>query len=244
MPRYVMVIDAAKCLNCKACILACQQRNELRYGYCRNWVRQTPSPTAATGYNFQPGSCMQCDNPSCVAACPTLATRKDPDGVVRVDARRCIGCGSCIAACPYGARYRDPVLGVADKCEYCTTSRAHGLEPACVQACATRVRLFGDADDPADPVHALLKERQLTYVAPTGTALKPTQGYLGQTSPTDWPRNAKSPTPVALMASVAGGVRWLGGLALLGILGVLVRQRVKPTEGADNGHNDRTGGPA
>ena len=27
MPRYVMAIDASKCLNCKACLIACQQRN-------------------------------------------------------------------------------------------------------------------------------------------------------------------------------------------------------------------------
>ena len=32
MPRYVMAIDASKCLNCKACLIACQQRNAVPYG--------------------------------------------------------------------------------------------------------------------------------------------------------------------------------------------------------------------
>ena len=42
MPRYVMAIDASKCLNCKACLIACQQRNAVPYGLSRNWVRETP----------------------------------------------------------------------------------------------------------------------------------------------------------------------------------------------------------
>ena len=41
MPRYVMAIDASKCLNCKACLIACQQRNAVPYGLSRNWVRET-----------------------------------------------------------------------------------------------------------------------------------------------------------------------------------------------------------
>ena len=35
MPRYVMAIDASKCLNCKACLIACQQRNAVPYGLKR-----------------------------------------------------------------------------------------------------------------------------------------------------------------------------------------------------------------
>ena len=52
MPRYVMAIDASKCLNCKACLIVCQQRNAVPYGLSRNWVRETPDtlrpPAGAT----------------------------------------------------------------------------------------------------------------------------------------------------------------------------------------------------
>ena len=41
MSRYIMAIDANKCINCKACVLACQQRNGTPYGHSRNWVRET-----------------------------------------------------------------------------------------------------------------------------------------------------------------------------------------------------------
>lgn len=224
MPRYVMAVQAGKCLNCKACILACQQRNGVAYGFYRNWVRATPAEGSATGYAFQPGSCMQCDAPLCVAACPTRATFKDTDGVVRIDRRRCIGCGSCITACPYDARHRDPVLGVADKCDYCTATLRQGQEPACVQACATRVRIFGDAANPEDPVAKALAAGQVTLVEPATNSPKPTQVYLGRTSPTNWPRQAALTTPVALMGVAATGTRWLGALSLFGVLAVFIRQ--------------------
>ena len=141
MPRYVMAIDASKCLNCKACLIACQQRNAVPYGLSRNWVRETPDTASPSGWRYQPGACMHCDEPSCVDACPTHATYKAEDGVVMVDETRCIACGSCMRACPYQARHIDPARRVVDKCDYCAPSRAEGMEPACVSVC-TISRLF------------------------------------------------------------------------------------------------------
>ncbi|MBQ8664227.1 MAG: 4Fe-4S binding protein, partial [Mailhella sp.] len=37
MSRYVMAIDSGRCINCKACIVACQQRNDVPAGHTRNW---------------------------------------------------------------------------------------------------------------------------------------------------------------------------------------------------------------
>ncbi|MCL4552820.1 MAG: 4Fe-4S dicluster domain-containing protein [Candidatus Marsarchaeota archaeon] len=37
--------------------------------------------------------------------CPTGASSQRKDGIVTVDADKCIGCKSCMIACPYGARY-------------------------------------------------------------------------------------------------------------------------------------------
>ena len=52
MSRYIMAIDANKCINCKACVLACQQRNGTPYGHSRNWVRETPDKLSLLGTAF------------------------------------------------------------------------------------------------------------------------------------------------------------------------------------------------
>lgn len=219
MPRYVMAIDASKCLNCKACLIACQQRNAVPYGLSRNWVRETPDTASPSGWRYQPGACMHCDEPSCVDACPTHATYKAEDGVVMVDETRCIACGSCMRACPYQARHIDPARRVVDKCDYCAPSRAEGMEPACVSVCTTRARVFGDVDDPQSPVSKVLGSHKVTFVEAEDAPTKPTLAYLNDVADKHWPK-AESAGPVGFMGTVATGVRWLGALSLFGVVGV------------------------
>jgi Fe-S-cluster-containing dehydrogenase component len=246
-----MVVEAEKCTNCKACVVACQQRNETGYGRARNWIRSAPDGSFPSGYSHQPGSCMQCESPLCVEACPTGATSRDADGVVRINQRTCIGCGSCVKACPYGARHKDPVYGIADKCDYCSATLGQGLAPACVLACAARVRTFGDADDPDGPVARLLAGRAVTRIEPPEPPnravppMKPTQVYLGRTGPVDWPRRTGLPGPVAAMVPVAASIRWLGSLSLLGCIGVLLKQLVLPSDPgpSEPGPGDRAAPP-
>jgi tetrathionate reductase subunit B len=123
---------------------------------------------------FVPRLCMQCEASPCTQVCPVGATYTTPEGVILVDARRCIGCGYCITACPYGARYIVPagesspvgVAGIADKCTWCYHRLARGLKPACVEVCPVGARRFGDRNDPADPIVALIAEQQPRMLRP------------------------------------------------------------------------------
>ncbi len=230
MAKLLMLIDADKCLNCRACVVACQQRNSVPQGFSRNWVRKGDAKNLASGTGFQPGACMHCAEPLCVTACPTEATYKTATGMVGIDKNRCIGCGGCVAACPYDARYRDPLHGVADKCDYCLSSTAAGLEPACVSACATRCRVFGDADDPASGLAKLLAAQKLTFVESSKTPTKPTLAYTANSLPGDWPREAKVPPALASISLLSTGVRWLGGLTLLGLAGCFLKNLALPPD--------------
>ena len=39
MSRYAMVLDPARCVDCKACMVACTAENDVPVGKHRNWVR-------------------------------------------------------------------------------------------------------------------------------------------------------------------------------------------------------------
>ncbi len=148
--QYAFCIDTAKCSGCKACQVACKDRNNgdenlpalnLRrvYEYCGGTVNVNPSTNTMESNVFAYYTsigCNQCDSPSCVkAACPTGAHYKRSDGFVLIDESICIGCGSCAVACPYDAPQLDSSTAIMRKCDGCNDRIAKGLKPSCVDAC-------------------------------------------------------------------------------------------------------------
>ena len=113
-----------------------------------------------------PMSCMHCEDADCVKVCPTGASyKRASDGIVLVDPDRCIGCNYCSWACPYGARELDEVAGVMRKCTLCV-DRIYDQalpeaerQPACVLACPTHARHFGDFEDPTSKVSQMSAQR-------------------------------------------------------------------------------------
>jgi Fe-S-cluster-containing dehydrogenase component len=240
-PQYAMIIDSAKCIDCKGCVVSCSIANKVARGFARNWIKETVpdfSMRSRTTTHFQPGACMHCEKPICVSACPTGATYKNREtGIVEIDRSLCIGCGNCIPACPYGARFRDPVRRVADKCNYCPERRAAGLQPACVDTCPTKARVFGNIGDPESEAFRLLEQNRskTVRVVNARTDTQPHMYYIAETAPLDWPVEAKVPSAMrALVTAVNPGVRTLVGLSGLGVLAMLGKQLFSgPDEPAD-----------
>jgi Fe-S-cluster-containing dehydrogenase component len=230
-PQYAMIIDSAKCIDCKGCVVSCSIANKVARGFARNWIKETVpdfSMRNRTTTHFQPGACMHCEKPICVSACPTGATYKNQEtGIVEIDRSLCIGCGNCIPACPYGARFRDPVRRVADKCNYCPERRAAGLQPACVDTCPTKARIFGDIGDPESEAFRMIEQNRskLVRVVNTKSDTQPHMYYIAETAPLDWPVEATVPSAMrALVTAVNPGVRTLVGLSGMGVLVMLGKQ--------------------
>ena len=184
--KYAIVIDASRCIDCKACMIACKVENNVPEGFWRNWIRPLWDRGGDRKSEFQPGQCMHCDTPSCVAACPVDATFKQADGLVVIDPKKCIGCGNCVTACPYGARYRNPARHIADKCDFCEHRLKRGEKPACVGTCPTKTRTFGDLNDPQSEVSRMVKEKKLVRVVAPHINTRPNIYYHEGTRLLDW----------------------------------------------------------
>jgi Fe-S-cluster-containing dehydrogenase component len=113
-----------------------------------------------------PRSCLHCETPDCVTVCPTGASyKRAEDGIVLVAEDKSIGCQLCAWACPYGAREISAQKGTMQKCTLCVdriyneTLEEEDRQPACVKACPTRARHFGDIGDPDSAISKLVAER-------------------------------------------------------------------------------------
>ena len=153
----------------------------------------------APGKFYMPVQCHQCNDPPCVKVCPVEATWKEPDGIVVVDYEWCIGCRYCAAACPYWARrfnFAEPNVppqeinpkqgylsnrmrpkGVMEKCTFCLHRTRKGRYPACLEACPTGSRKFGNLLDPNSEVRRVIQEKRV-YVLREELATHPRFYYF------------------------------------------------------------------
>lgn len=113
--EWAMVIDQTACINCSACIVACQAENnvpvvgpqEIRRGRDMHWLR-VDTYYAGEGDDVsvasQPVPCMHCEKAPCEPMCPVGAAIHDSEGLNVQVYNRCIGTRDCQANCPYKVR--------------------------------------------------------------------------------------------------------------------------------------------
>jgi Fe-S-cluster-containing dehydrogenase component len=200
MTQLALVIDLNVCVGCHACVTSCKEWNNAGsagplsdlepYGAdpVGTFLNRVQTFEVGTYPETQtvhfPKSCLHCEDPPCVPVCPTGASyKRAEDGIVLVDYDKCIGCKYCAWACPYGVRELDAKEKVMKKCTLCV-DRIYDKalpeadrKPACVMACPTNARLFGDIHDPASEVSRAIAERDGYALMPEwGT--KPANHYL------------------------------------------------------------------
>lgn len=144
-----------------------------------NYYHEVP----AEGHFYMGTQCFHCDNPPCVEVCPVQATWREEDGLVVVDYDWCVGCRYCMAACPYDGRrfnWSKPEVpeeevnknqhylgnrlrkkGVVEKCTFCVQRSRAGQNPACVEACPTGARIFGNLLDPESTIRWVLENKKV-----------------------------------------------------------------------------------
>jgi Fe-S-cluster-containing dehydrogenase component len=198
--QLALVIDLNVCVGCSACVTSCKEWNTSGdAGPMTDFNAFADNPTGTFFNRVQtyecgtypntetvhfPKSCLHCEDPPCVPVCPTGASfKREEDGIVLVDYEKCIGCKYCSWACPYGAREFDEQEKVMKKCTLCVdriydiTIPEERRKPACVLACPTSARLFGDINDPTSEVSVAIQERGGYALMPEWQT-KPANHYL------------------------------------------------------------------
>ncbi|MBI5876085.1 MAG: hydrogenase 2 operon protein HybA [Chloroflexi bacterium] len=179
-----ILIDVTRCVGCRACQLACKQKNGLPPDAAKLPANRTfpeaLSDTTFTLVEFHRtgGSeakpvfatvkkqCMHCLEPACASVCPVGAITKTTRGPVLYDADKCMGCRYCMAACPFGIpKFEwDSANPRIRKCEMCNDRVEQGKQPACVEACPTGALMFGTRAELVAEAQKRVKDAPDKYV--------------------------------------------------------------------------------
>lgn len=172
--QYGLVFDTRRCIGCRTCVIACKVENGIETG---SWMKVLNNSNTTTdmpvgrypqlSLSWQPHTCMHCENPPCLEACPVEETiSKRQDGIVLIDRDKCIGCRACGDACPYDAIRFNPNDSCAEKCTLCSHRIDQGLEPFCAKECIWGAIRFGDLANPESEVSRLISQRKVHAVNP------------------------------------------------------------------------------
>ena len=127
MTQWNMIVDVAKCENCRNCFLATKDEhigNDFP-GYAasqplhgHNWIDIQVKERGAhpiVDAHAMPIMCNQCDDAPCVRAANAGAVYKRPDGIVIIDPVKAKGQQQIVGSCPYGAIYWNEELRLPQK---------------------------------------------------------------------------------------------------------------------------------
>jgi len=177
-----MLYDSTKCIGCKACMVACNEANDLPPDtslsdglwqmpldlneHTKNIIKLYQNPTDGS-HAFVKRQCMHCLDPACASACMLGAMKKREHGIITYDPDLCIGCRYCQMACPFNVPKFEwsKVMPKMVKCEMCNHRIAKGQIPACCEVCPTGAVIFGEYTDLLAEAHRRIDKHPDRYVA-------------------------------------------------------------------------------
>jgi formate dehydrogenase iron-sulfur subunit len=250
------LFDATRCIDCRACMVACSVENNIEMDKTRIWLAGIgikgvfPDLGRATMVYH----CMHCDHPDCLSACPVGAYYKRPDGPVVYNPDKCIGCRYCMNACPFGVPHFDYDKGLIegafiDKCTLCPQRIDVGQEPACVATCPTDALEYGEREELLKLAHERIAAHPGRYIDHVygefengGTSYLILShvpfSELGLPNLPETPVNAVSEKVVAMTLPAALG---MGAILTATAVGVSMHNKAKENKGKTSAQKEAEG---
>ena len=146
--------DQTRCTGCYTCSVACKDWNDIPVGV--NWRRINnleDGKFPKLFLSYLSIACNHCANPPCAKICPVEAIiKRESDGIVIVDSKKCIGkeeCGAkCLKVCPWDVpQFRSEKNAKMEKCNFCLERLEQGQQTICVEACPMYALDAGPIDE-------------------------------------------------------------------------------------------------
>ncbi len=150
-----------------------------------NWDEDVGAGEYPNSHFFYfPRICNHCTHPACLEACPRNAIHKrEQDGIVLLNDKRCRGYRFCMEACPYKRIYYNHVRHVSQKCIFCFPRVDKGVAPACSRQCPGRLRFVGHLDDEKGPIYKLVHKWKVALPLHPEFHTQPNVYYVPPLSP-------------------------------------------------------------
>lgn len=115
MAKWNLIVDVARCDNCRLCFLAVKDEyigndfpgvSAAQPAHGHNWLdikRKERGTYPLVQARFLPVMCNHCDDAPCIKAARDGAVRKRDDGIVIIDPEKSKGQKQIVESCPYGA---------------------------------------------------------------------------------------------------------------------------------------------
>lgn len=176
-----MLYDATKCIGCRACMVACNEANDVTpdtelsgglwqmpldlNGNTKNIIKLYRDDKSGA-QSFVKRQCMHCVDPACTNACMLGALSKGEHGAVGYDPDLCIGCRYCQMSCPFNIPKFEwsSITPKIVKCELCRHRFADGKGPACCEVCPTGAVIYGPRDELLNEAHRRIDAEPKNYV--------------------------------------------------------------------------------
>ena len=165
-PEGITMHDDDRCVGCRMCQYACPYSNGSLGDDSLNGETYSVISFNAKGASTQP---QWADTTVAIAGCTSSGAETAKRAGATTPAMNQFVAGDVEAMRPGG---------VVEKCTFCYHRTSNGMQPACVEVCPSKARIFGDQDDPNSEIAKVLKA-QKSFRLKEEKGTQPNVHYVG-----------------------------------------------------------------